>query len=153
MAKAAKRRIPPALLSPESDRVTFSLRHLDVDHPKFPLESPTHPAEFFKCLLLEIKRYEAYSVEQFKDYNNFDQRHSIYFPQTSEPNGFTNLSEDLQGEEGWQFALCPGDRTPPKSAWRVYGFMIDATFYVVWLDSLHQLYPSGHERYRDHSAC
>jgi hypothetical protein len=38
--------------------------------------------------------------------------------------------------EGWQFCLTANEHG------RVHGIIIDDTFYVIWLDHDHQLYPA-----------
>ena len=88
-----------------------------------------------------LARYSNFTVEQFREQNNDDGRHHHYFPDTSEPDGFTCLNdpEGLEQEEGWQIRLCPDIHRPPESAWRVHGVLLADVFYVVWLDYEHLL--------------
>ena len=94
-------------------------------------------------LLLAMHRYSCGSVDDFTDMHNTEFRHSFDFSRTYEPDGFTNLGEELKGELPWQFALCPDIHTPPHSAWRVYGFILEDVFYIEWLDTDHQLFLDG----------
>ncbi len=61
--------------------------------------------------------------------------HTHDWSQTSRPNGFDHLNEQLRALPGWQFQLTA------NAHGRVHGFIIDNTFYVVWLDRDHALYP------------
>jgi hypothetical protein len=79
--------------------------------------------------------------------NNREFRHSFDFSGTTEPDGFRNLEDELREELPWQFAVCPDmPAHQPHGAWRVYGFILQDTFYVVWLDTEHQLFPDGRFR-------
>jgi hypothetical protein len=79
------------------------------------------------------------TVDDFLDQNNKEHRHKIFFEDTSEKDGFVGapgVDKDQIGYlEAWQFQVC--DATD----WRVHGFILDETFYIVWLDPLHRLYP------------
>jgi len=84
--------------------------------------------------MLELKRYGLFTVNQFIEDDHECGRHVIDFDQTTEPNGFMGLSE---GEDAvaWQFGL--GQK---RLGYRVAGYIVEATFFIVWLDSCHQLY-------------
>jgi hypothetical protein len=89
-----------------------------------------------RLLLERIRDYSTWTVDDFCEQNNNEHRHIINFPATSEPNGFGNVDTDqLAWHEAWQFELCR------DQDWRVHGILIDDTFYVVWLDANHALYP------------
>lgn len=68
---------------------------------------------------------------------NRDRRHVIHFEKTTQKFGFIEapgVDEDQSNySEPWQFGLRR-DRV-----WRVHGFLIDDTFYVVWFDPNHDL--------------
>lgn len=105
-----------AVQSIGAQNVKFSFKHLDTTNNKY--------------------------ADEFREQNNEEGRHSHYFPDTSEPDGFTCLNdpEGLEMEEAWQIRLCPDDHTPPASAWRVHGVLLADVFYIVWLDYDHALY-------------
>lgn len=56
---------------------------------------------------------------------------------TTEPDGYSELNEQLQGCEPWQFQLSANEHG------RVHGILIDQVFYIVWLDPNHALYPKA----------
>jgi hypothetical protein len=130
----------PALLGPAAENVKFSFKHLDIENSKY------HPQkccrQFFSALVLALTRYSKLTTEQFREQNNEDGRHCHYFPDTSEPNGFTCLNDPdgLEMEEAWQIRLCPDMHEPPESAWRIHGVLLADVFYVIWLDYDHLLY-------------
>jgi hypothetical protein len=44
-------------------------------------------------------------------------------------------ADQIAYEEAWQFELTR------QQDWRVHGILIDDTFFVIWLDANHLLYP------------
>jgi len=136
MPKEHGRGIPEPRLTPEKSSVRFSFKHIDIEHDKFHFSKCQ--TEFFEKLICRFRIFSTWSIEQFTDQNNNERRHTIWFPDTSEPEGFTNIdSEQLGVHEAWQFAICPDDQA---NQWRVHGILIDDTFFVVWLDPEHKLY-------------
>jgi hypothetical protein len=116
----------------DTSPVTFSFKFLDVtDNEKFVFGHCT--MDFFEHLLVELQRLSRGTVMDFCEYDNERHSHAIIFENTQEPQGFANLSEQVEPEEYWQFGIRP-DRP-----WRVHGFFIDSVFYVVWLDPKHNL--------------
>lgn len=118
----------------------FSFRHLDFSSSKF------HPSrcsnEYFIRLLTVLQRYSSWRVEDFIYQNNSEHRHVIPFDTSSEPSGFERVpgidKEQLGYHDGWQIGVCPEDR---ENQWRAHGILIDDTFFVIWLDQDHQLFP------------
>ena len=84
-----------------------------------------------------MRIYSAGSVDEFLDQNNKEHRHVIDFEATREKDGFMGapgVDEDqLNYAQAWQFGVAV------KTEWRVHGFVIEDTFYVVWLDPMHRL--------------
>jgi hypothetical protein len=118
----------------------FSFKHLDLTNAKF------HPSgcsvEYLIKLFEILQQFSNWRVSDFIDQNNKERRHIIDFEQTSEKDGFQNIPdvdrEQFGSLEGWQFGVFfPGD----WNRWRVHGILADDTFYVVWLDEKHLLYP------------
>lgn len=129
---AFERRIPRPPPIQDPSPVTFSLKYLDLEsNNKFGFELCTH--EFLRALLLELKRLCAGTVSQFCEWDNTRQSHAFVFNETTEPEGFLRLDEQLEPEFYWQFGI---ERSRP---WRVHGFFIDSVFYIVWLDPEHRL--------------
>ncbi len=61
--------------------------------------------------------------------------HPHDWSRTSRPNGFGHLNEHFRVIPGWQFCVSANEHG------RVHGLIIDDTFYVIWLDRDHRLYP------------
>lgn len=115
--------------------VTFSFKYLDLDtNAKFGMNGCDRG--FLSEFLRELHRLSQGTVSEFCEYESRRHSHHILFAQTSEPNGFVHLPEQVEPEEYWQFAVSEDHN------WRVHGFFIDSVFYIVWLDPLHQLYPN-----------
>lgn len=132
------RGIPSPRPAPEQQPVRFSFKHLDLANPKFVQKCQDCPQGFFDGLLERLKTFSTWTVEAFTNQNNAERRHTIWFPDTTEPNGFSNVdSEQLGLHEAWQFAVRPEDQA---NRWRVHGILIDDTFFVVWLDPNHLLF-------------
>lgn len=97
------------------------------------------PHDFLAELLSRLRHYSSHPASEFLDQNNNEHRHIIDFANTIEVDGFVNApgmkDEQLVSLEAWQFEVRP------KSDGRVHGFVIDDTFYVVWLDPFHRLSP------------
>jgi hypothetical protein len=117
----------------------FSFKHIHLENDKFHYSNCD--LGYFVKLLECLRRYSTWKVEDFKNPNNDEHRHSIWFPDTTEPAGFANMpnvdSEQFGYEVGIQFEVCPDLK---GTRWRVQGILIDDTFFVVWLDPNHLLY-------------
>jgi hypothetical protein len=127
-------RIPEVTIPTGERKLRFSFKHLDTTHHVF---SPAYCEAEYHCALLErIKALSSWTVDQFCDHANNEHRHIIDFAETVEKDGFSSVEEEqLLFTESWQFEVMP------KTLWRVHGFLIEDTFYVIWLDPNHQLYP------------
>jgi hypothetical protein len=125
--------IPVPVIQPATELLRFSFKHIDLTTAKFLTENCD--VEFFRELLVAVRDLSSWTIERFCDQNNNEHRHVIWFPQTTEPDGFRSVEADqLQYHECWQFQLSK------KQDWRVHGILIDDTFYIVWLDPRHALY-------------
>jgi hypothetical protein len=107
---------------------------LQFDHPKFNPENC--PAEFFVSLMQMLQDCSDSEINEVLDPNHHRHRHEIRFEETSEQRGFVGAPGVDPDQVGyaWQFAV--GDHND----WRIHGFLIIDTFYIVWLDPLHKLY-------------
>jgi hypothetical protein len=143
MTKRKVKRISPPHPEPETERIRFSFKYLDSEHPDFRI--PNCPAEFFQALLCQIKEYENYTEDQFTNINHQDNRVQFYFPDTAYPDGFDFLNIELQTDHGWEIKVAPNaKRHSAEAAWRAYGFLVGSVFYFVWLDLEHKLFPDNH---------
>jgi hypothetical protein len=126
-----RHRIPKVVVLENADTLQFSFKHLDLTNEKYPVG--TCCATFWEALARRLHEYSAWTVDQFSDQNYAEHRHIIDFSETTET-GFSHLdTEQLAYEEPWQFQV--GDE-----GWRVAGFLLNGTFYIVWLDYNHALY-------------
>lgn len=139
MAKSRKRSIPTPS-GPDHQNIKFSFKHLDTESAKYDLRKCC--VGFLTALVQALTRYSKFTVEQFREQDHTEGRHSHYFPETSEPDGFTCLNDPdgLEQEEPWQIRLCPNMHGPPESAWRIHGVLLADVFYIVWVDYNHLLY-------------
>ena len=142
MVKRKKlKRIPEPALERDGVRLVFSFKHLDPSHPKFRLGNCS--AAYLCALLLQIKTYSEYTVEQFQNINHGDSRHWNFWRDTTEPDGFRHISEEIQDEYAWQFAVSPKSKITSEREWRAHGMLVDNVFYIVWLDPSHHLAPKN----------
>jgi hypothetical protein len=139
MRKKNRGGIPPPVGS-DAQNVKFSFKHLDTENEKYHVQKCC--LTFFAALVNALTRYSGFTVEEFRNQDNQDGRHCHYFPDTSEPEGFTCLNDPdgLEMEEAWQIRLCPDIHEPPQSGWRIHGVLLADVFYIVWLDYEHLLY-------------
>jgi len=89
-------------------------------------------------LMVRLKDLSSWTVKQFVgQYNKAVRNHEIDWSDTSRPNGFSHLNEQYREAPAWQFSVSSNKHG------RVHGVIIDDTFYVIWLDCDHKLYPSS----------
>jgi len=140
MANNPRGRIPAPHIRPDLRPLRFSFKYLDTDHQKFGMGK--WDAGFLGEFLCCLKKFSGWQVDHFQDQHNNERRHTIDFEATTEKGGFSNLvnldPDQMGAHEPWQFAVRPDQG---EKRWRVHGVLIDDTFYVVWLDLEHLLYP------------
>ena len=141
MAKKKQAFIPEIRAAASDEKpLRFSFKHLDLANPKF---GPSKCSIAYFCGLFAVmQRFSTWTVAQFTDQNNNEHRHIVNFSETSEPDGFQNIPQADQDQfsysDGWQFSVCP---ELAWIDWRVHGILLEDTFFVVWLDPDHRLYP------------
>ncbi len=122
---------------PDDPLLRFSFKLLDIHtNDKFGLHHAVNDG-YWEKLLLRFKDISRMKSKEFRE--NFSKQlrnHRITFSETSEPEGFALLPEQLRGQEAWQFELTQQEHG------RVHGLLMGDTFYIVWLDPCHKLYPS-----------
>lgn len=112
----------------------FSFKLFDFSDPEF------HPADarqnYLRTLIQRFKDLSGWTVKEFTgNYHKSVRNHTHDWSRTSRPRGFQHLNEQLRAYSGWQFQLSVNEHG------RVHGIIIDDTFYVIWLDQDHKLYP------------
>jgi hypothetical protein len=87
-------------------------------------------------LMQRLKDVSSWTVNAFCSRQDKSLRnHQHDWSKTSRPQGFGHLNEHYRAIPGWQFCLSANEHG------RVHGIIIDDTFYVIWLDHDHRLYP------------
>jgi hypothetical protein len=115
----------------------FSFAYLQTDHPQFPFASCT--GEYFNALLSKLTFYSTMPVDHFVQEDAVQHRHTITWLDTSIPDGFPIVDpNELGTDTAWQFCL-DANNGRYHHQWRVHGFVVETTFYVVWLDAVHGL--------------
>ncbi len=126
-------RTHPTRFNPElPKRVVFSFQYLQEEHPKFSIRHKG--TKYLIALLTRLKELSRLSVQELKMNSNKTLRcHPINWSDTTE-NCFGIPFEDELVDIPYQFSLSANEYG------RIHGFFIDEIFYIVWLDTEHQLY-------------
>ena len=91
---------------------------------------------YLQKLLERLKDLSSLTQTEFRTSRSPSLRiHEIDWATTSEPDGFTSLNEQLRALQAWQFEITRNEHG------RVHGFLLEDTFFVVWIDPDHRLYP------------
>lgn len=128
--------IPSVQPLPDADTLRFSFKHLDLTgNAKFSLTRCRDG--YLKTLLERLRDLSRLTAKEFRTSRSSALRsHPIDFSETTEPQGFHTLNEQLRSEQAWQFQLTANEHG------RVHGILLLDTFYVVWIDPDHELYSS-----------
>lgn len=116
------------------DLVRFSFRHLHANE-KFCLPDLGAKPEYIPTLLDRLKHVSNMRMSEFRQAGKVLRSHAHEWHKTSEPNGYSHLSQQLQDCQAWQFSLAR------EELGRVHGILIDDVFYIIWLDPEHRMYP------------
>ncbi len=118
----------------DSQSLRFSFKYLDFTNPKFTCLNCADG--YLEKLLVRLRDIGGYTTKRFRTERTSALRnHPIRWNETSEPDGFICLNEQLRQEESWQFGISANEHG------RIHGFLIDETFYIVWIDPMHRLFP------------
>jgi hypothetical protein len=113
----------------------FSFKYFDTSDGE--MCPPTFPDGYVHVLIDRLKHLEGWRVREFlHNRNQTIRNHTHDWKTTSRPQGFGGLPATMRDYLGWQFCLSANEYG------RVHGIISDDTFYVVWLDRDHRLYPS-----------
>lgn len=114
--------------------IRFSFQHFDASDAE--VCPPTFQPHYTQTLMERLKALSSWTLKEFMNSHSKSIRaHTHDWGRTARPRGFQHLNEQLRGCPAWQFQLSKGEHG------RVHGFFIDTTFYVVWLDCDHKVYP------------
>ena len=115
------------------DLIRFSFKYIDFSE-KYPLQN--NDDGYFKSFLDRLRSLSQMKVDEFRANKDKGLRaHTHIWRQTSEPDGFGHLNDQLRQCEPWQFQLSSNKHG------RVHGILLDEVFYIIWLDPKHELHP------------
>jgi hypothetical protein len=119
-----------------TELINFSFRYLDSENEKF--SYTIHEAAYFCEILERIKNLSSLTKQEILSNRNAALKtHPIDWEDTSEKNGFPFPKQEEIVDTPYQFAISRNEYG------RVHGFFIYNTFYIVWLDKEHHLYPKS----------
>lgn len=123
--------------------ISFSFKYFDFDNhvDKFGFaHMPDN--DYPNKLFCRLKNICGFQFGQFiGDRSESLRAHPIRWCDTSCPNGFSHLNEQLQPDQAYYFSISEGSRKHEGGDGRVIGFFDTSTFFIVWLDPRHRLYP------------
>ena len=109
------------------DLVRFSFRHY-TPTDKFCAPAGAAVAPYLGALLERMREISGMRLSEFMKPSKTLRSHSHDWQDTTEREGYAHLSPQLQGCTPWQFSVSANEHG------RIHGILIDAVFYVVWLD-------------------
>lgn len=116
-----------------TDSIHFSFKHLDTKKQKFSLNGRN--SQYFEKMLERLKNICLMTkAEVISNRSKSLRAHQIDWKDTTEPNGFSQLNEQLQQANPYQFEISVNKHG------RVHGFFIENIFFIVWFDPDHKLY-------------
>tara|TARA_R110000796_G_scaffold64260_4_gene148922 strand:+ start:10875 stop:11318 length:444 start_codon:yes stop_codon:yes gene_type:complete len=120
--------------APDDESLKFSFRFFDPSDKEVCPE--TFKEGYTQTLMQRLRDLSRFTVKEFRTTNHKSVRgHKIDWGKTARPDGFTNLNEQFQMCEPWQFQLTANEHG------RVHGVFVGGCFYVIWLDHHHAVYP------------
>ena len=115
------------------ENINFSFKYIDAENTKFCFYN--HDGKYFIEFIDRIKVLSSWSKQEIiSNRSGALKAHPIDFGHTSE-SGFNFPQHDQIVDVPYQFSLGKNEHG------RVHGFFINNTFYIVWLDKMHELYP------------
>jgi hypothetical protein len=144
--KLHRRKIPSSAAQQDAAEdgtlIEFSFKHLDTTDDRFDLSKC--PKDYFSALLKSLQDYSHYTVEQFRNFNHQDDRHTIDPEYLRKHLAGKMQDEQLIESEAWGLKFGH-----VGSTWRAHGVLIYNMFYLIWLDPNHLLFRSKHPKYND----
>jgi hypothetical protein len=130
--KGASGITPPKLGPPQG--ISFSFKYYQENHNKF--SCIKKEVSYWLTLLERLKSLSRLTAQEFLASRSITLRcDPIKWEETSE-SGFGLPNEEQLVDIPYQFSISSNKHG------RVHGFLINETFYIVWLDPDHLLYPA-----------
>jgi hypothetical protein len=126
-------------LKAQPKRLSFSFEYLQTNYLKFGFEHCK--TAYFLTLLQRIRELSTWTSQRFVTEKSKSWRiHRIDWQgagvsESSFATGLNAVANEEHDSEAWQFLLSVNEHG------RVHGFLVADTFYLVWLDPEHRLYP------------
>lgn len=114
--------------------VAFSFKYIELGHEKYGLPDAELKKEYLGCLLERLKQISTMKFSEFRQAGKTLRSHQIKWCDTTDPDGYAHLSEQMQACEPWQFSITR------ENLGRIHGLILGNVFYVVWIDHDHKLY-------------
>jgi hypothetical protein len=146
------KRIPRASEEPFQDLIRFSFKFLDDETEDFlPSKSETRD-HYLATLMGRLRTVSTYKIGEFLGNRSMQKGIDAHPIDWTDPrvknheDGFSRVpkadeqARDAANNYAWQFSLTKNEYG------RVHGFILGSTFYVVWLDPEHLLYPGDAKR-------
>lgn len=113
----------------------FSFRYFQNDQELCPR---SFAENYTQKLAERLKELSSWTVSRFTTRVETPvKNHKINWTDTARVEGFGGaLPQELRESDAWQFSVTRNEHG------RVHGFFIGNTFYIVWLDCNHRLYPA-----------
>ena len=136
--KRAKNQATPSGIKknePKNAALTFRFDYFDSSDPE--VCPATFPEGYVQTLMSRLRDLSSWRFVDFIQAGRGLRSHAVDWPDTSRPDGFGSaVPGHLVAEiRPWQFALSQSE------GGRVTGFLLGSSFYVVWLDCHHNVYP------------
>jgi hypothetical protein len=133
----AKTEIPPIKRT-----ITFSFQYFDFDNHADKFGFAHLPDEEYpRKLFARLKGVCSIRLGEFTGKHSDALRaHPIDWKETSCPDGFDHMNEQLRPETAYYFGISEGHWKHAGGDGRVVGFLTENIFNIVWLDPRHRLY-------------
>ena len=129
---------PDRLIKKNTPDPTLKFSFLLFNSEDEPLCPATFRDGYTQTLMARLRDLSSWTVKRFTGAQDKSIRnHTHEWQKTARPDGFPHLNDTFRAYAGWQFCLTANERG------RVHGIIIDDTFYVIWLDQDHALYPGA----------
>ena len=129
----AKKALPKLDIAALNETVKYSFKYFQSDHPRFYPDTGVYDNNGILELIQRLKGISMMNMNDFMNkYSKSLRNHLIRWEDTAISDGYVHLPFAIELPFQFEISLSHG---------RVHGFIIDTTFYVVWLDQEHQLYP------------
>jgi hypothetical protein len=116
----------------DAELLRFSFSYFSNDAQLCPRVFTEH---YTQKLMERLKELSRWTLKRFTETRSTAVRnHSINWSETSRPDGFAHLPQQLRECRAWQFSISANEYG------RVHGLLVGAIFYAIWLDYHHQLY-------------